>query len=73
MATTTTQKTTPTGNKASTYLQEVRKEMEKVNWPKRRELMNNTILTLVASLILALFIFFSDRIISFILDLLYQI
>ena len=53
------------------YLVEVRKEMRKVNWPKRQELLSNTTLTLVASLILALFIFGADQVISTILQYVY--
>ena len=45
--------------------------MRKVNWPKRQELINNTALTLVASLVLSLFIFGADQIISRLLALIY--
>ena len=70
MATTTTQNTVP-GGALGNYLVEVRKEMRKVNWPKRQELINNTALTLVASLILSLFIFGADQLISRVLTLIY--
>ena len=53
------------------YIEEVLVEMRKVNWPKRKELASNTIVTLVASVALALFIFGADRVISFILDIIY--
>jgi len=46
------------------YVTEVRKEMRKVSWPPRKELINNTALTLAVSLFIALIIFFSDQIIS---------
>ncbi len=52
------------GGKTVGYVGEVRKEMRKVSWPARHELINNTVLTLVVSLVIALFIFFSDQIIS---------
>jgi len=58
-------------NKATGYLQEVMKEMNKVHWPKRKELISNTSLTLVSSLILALFIYAADQGISSILKFLY--
>ena len=58
-------------NKATGYLQEVSKEMSKVHWPKRKELISNTSLTLIASFILALFIFVADKGISRILQFLY--
>jgi preprotein translocase subunit SecE len=57
--------------KITVYIDEVITEMRKVNWPKRKELISNTIITLMASIALALFIFGADRIISFILDLIY--
>jgi len=59
------------GGALGNYLVEVRKEMRKVNWPKRQELISNTILTLVASLAVSLFIFFADQIISKLLTLIY--
>ena len=59
------------GGAVGNYLVEVRKEMRKVNWPKRQELINNTALTLAASLVLSLFIFGSDQIISQLLRIVY--
>ena len=55
------------------YVGEVRKEMDKVNWPHQKELVNNTIITLVASLALALFIFGADKVISSILEIVYSV
>jgi preprotein translocase subunit SecE len=54
-----------------TYLEEVATEMRKVNWPKRSELISNTIITLVATAVLSLFIFGADRVISAILEFIY--
>ncbi len=68
---TQTQNPTKEDGKALGYVGEVRKEMRKVNWPKQSELMSNTTLTLVASLILASFIFLADQIISRALALIY--
>ena len=59
-------------NKVSAYMQEVSKEMKKVSWPSREELINNTILTLVASLLIALIIFGQDQIISRVLQFIYS-
>jgi preprotein translocase subunit SecE len=42
-----------------------------VNWPKRRELINNTLLTLAASLAISLFIFGADQVISTLLSYIY--
>lgn len=58
-------------NKTTGYLQEVSKEMSKVHWPKRKELISNTSLTLIASFVLALFIFVADKGISTVLQFLY--
>ena len=71
--TSTAAKPTPPagGEKASNYLVEVQKEMRKVSWPKRNELINNTILTLVSSLVLSLLIFGADQLISQLLSLVY--
>jgi preprotein translocase subunit SecE len=75
MATQTQQQTTssPTvpGGKAGGYLVEVRKEMRKVNWPARNELIANTVLTLTASIVLSLMIFFADQVISWLLAQIY--
>ena len=73
MATQTQQQTTPTvpGGKAGNYITEVRKEMRKVNWPARPELINNTVLTLVATLVLSLMIFAADQAISKMLAFVY--
>jgi len=58
--------------KATNYLTEVSKEMKKVHWPARPELISNTILTLVAGLMLALFIYVADQGISSVLEALYR-
>ncbi|MXX59470.1 MAG: preprotein translocase subunit SecE [Rhodothermaceae bacterium] len=58
-------------NNTRTYLEEVAVEMRKASWPQRRELINNTVITLVASFVLAIFIFGADRLISRILEFIY--
>lgn len=54
------------------YLQEVMKEMRKVNWPSRQELISNTFITIVATLMISVLIFLADQVISEALNLLYQ-
>lgn len=54
------------------YLQEVGKEMRKVTWPTQKELISSTMVTLVASVIIALFIFATDRVISTVLEVIYN-
>ncbi|ARA92757.1 MAG: preprotein translocase subunit SecE [Bacteroidetes bacterium] len=58
-------------NKIKNYLEEVVKEMQKVSWPSRKELVDNTIVTLVATIMISLFIFVADRVIGFVLDIVY--
>ncbi|MCY3999218.1 MAG: preprotein translocase subunit SecE [Bacteroidetes bacterium] len=58
-------------SKVRTYLDEVATEMRKASWPQRRELISHTVITLVASFVLALFIFGADRVISYVLDIVY--
>ncbi|OZC02282.1 preprotein translocase subunit SecE [Rubricoccus marinus] len=62
---------TQTPAKSTSYIQEVLKESKKVNWPKRRELINNTVLTLVSALAVSLFIFGADQVISTLLSYIY--
>lgn len=54
------------------YLQEVTKEMRKVNWPSRQELSSNTVITIVATFIISGFIFLADQVISEALRVLFQ-
>ncbi len=58
--------------KIQSYYQDVMTEMRKTSWPKRRELASHTLVTLVASVAVALFIFGADQAISAVLDLIYS-
>lgn len=55
------------------YLQNVVAEMEKVSWPSRDELISSTLVTIVATAIIAGFIFLADQVISRTLEILYQV
>ncbi|MCX6638886.1 MAG: preprotein translocase subunit SecE [bacterium] len=55
--------------KISNYLKDVQVEMGKVSWPTRPELYESTIIVIILSLILALFIFGIDTGLSNILKL----
>ncbi len=57
--------------KIDAYYSDVMTEMRKTSWPKRRELTSHTVITLLASVALALFIFGADQVISTLLDLIY--
>jgi len=59
-------------NKIKDYLDEVMKEMRKVNWPNRKELLSNTGLTLIGAVIFSAFIYVADQIISFALEFIYR-
>jgi len=54
------------------YLKNVYSEMQKVNWPSRDELVSSTFITLVATVIIASFIFAADQAISTALEIIYQ-
>ncbi len=58
-------------NKIKAYLDDVVKEMRKVSWPKQSELVSNTGITLIGTVIFGLFVFSADRIISLVLDFIY--
>jgi len=46
------------------FLREVQSELKKVTWPTRRELIGSTIVTVVVTLIVSIFIGFVDRLLS---------
>jgi preprotein translocase subunit SecE len=47
------------------FLKEVNSELRKVTWPTKDELIGSTIVTIVVSCIVALFIGIVDRILTF--------
>ncbi|MCK5454614.1 MAG: preprotein translocase subunit SecE [Calditrichia bacterium] len=57
--------------KAKQFLEDVRVEMKKVVWPEREQLINSTVIVVVISALFTLFIFFTDTIISRIINILY--
>ncbi|MFB3132191.1 MAG: preprotein translocase subunit SecE [Rhodothermales bacterium] len=58
--------------KIQAYIEEVLVEMKKVNWPKRKELASSSVITLMATVALSLFIFGADRVITQVLDIIYS-
>ncbi len=58
-------------SKITGYLEEVSKEMRKVTWPTRSELINSTVVTIIATVVISLFIFITDRVISTVLEVIY--
>jgi preprotein translocase subunit SecE len=55
------------------YLKDVRAEMMKVSWPARNELMGATMLVIVLSLLMAVFVYSCDQVINRIVGLLLKI
>ncbi len=58
--------------KITQYIEDVRKEMAKVSWPTQSELVEQTTVVFVFSLIVSLFIFGIDNVFSTVLELLYR-
>jgi preprotein translocase subunit SecE len=54
------------------FFEGVNREMKKVSWPTQRELVDNTIVVIVFSIILSLFIFGVDQVYSSVLEVIYQ-
>ncbi len=59
-------------NKIQSYLEEVGKEMRKVSWPTRPELISNTVVTIIATVVISLMIAATDRVISTVLEVIYR-
>ncbi len=58
-------------NKLQAYILDVRKEMEKVNWPSRQQLIDNTLVTLIGTIIASLIIWGADQAINALLRIVY--
>ncbi len=54
------------------YLKDVRSEMLKVSWPTWNELTGATVLVIILSIIMALFVFACDRSLGLLMKLLLQ-
>ena len=50
------------GGKSVSFFSDVAREMRKVSWPKRSELQDATVITLVLCLVLSIFTFGVDKI-----------
>jgi preprotein translocase subunit SecE len=57
--------------KIQAFVENVQKEMAKVSWPSRDELMNSSMIVVVVSAIFSIYIFFADLIISKLVEYLY--
>jgi len=56
-------------NKVMQYLKDVRTEVAKVNWPTKPEIYGATVLVVVLSIIMALFVFGCDQALQFVVGL----
>lgn len=54
------------------YFQEVLKELQKVSWPSREQLMDSTVVVVVAVLLISVIVFFADTAISWVLKMVYD-
>lgn len=57
--------------KLSKFIKEVVAELRKVTWPTKDELIGSTIVTVVVSSIVAVFIGIVDRILTFVISLIF--
>ncbi|MDF2097481.1 preprotein translocase subunit SecE [Aquibaculum arenosum] len=51
------------------YIREVRQEVSKVTWPTRKETMVTTIMVFIMVMLAAIFFFFVDQILSWVVRL----
>jgi preprotein translocase subunit SecE len=58
--------------KIISYFKDVQNELKKVSWPSQEELVDYTIVVVVFTIILAIFIFAIDQLFSTILHAIYQ-
>jgi preprotein translocase subunit SecE len=59
--------------KIKEFLDGVRTEMKKVSWPTQQELIDNTIIVVVFTIIITTFIFGVDQIYSTVLEAIYSL
>lgn len=58
--------------KVKDYFVDVQKEMKKVSWPSQEELVDYTIVVVIFTVVLSLFIFGIDQVFSTVLDYIYS-
>ncbi len=59
--------------KVKTFFREVKAEMKKVSWPQRRDVAGTTLVTIVATLILALYLYIADILFTFLVKYIYKL
>ncbi|MEX0770013.1 MAG: preprotein translocase subunit SecE [Balneolaceae bacterium] len=58
--------------KIKEFIEGVQKEFRKVTWPTQQELIDNTIIVVMFTIILSAFIFSVDQVYSTILEVIYR-
>ncbi|MEX0889918.1 MAG: preprotein translocase subunit SecE [Balneolaceae bacterium] len=58
--------------KIKQYIEEVQTEFKKVIWPTQQELIDNTVIVVVFTILISGFIFGVDQVYSTILDVIYR-
>jgi len=58
-------------DKITKFLKEVVAELRKVTWPTKDELIGSTIVTVVVSVIVSIFIGIVDRVLTFIVQIIF--
>ena len=58
-------------SKVKSYTEGVKKEWNKITWPSQKELQDNTLVVVMFSIILSLFIFFIDQIYTKVLEMIF--
>jgi preprotein translocase subunit SecE len=61
------------GGKSMSFFNDVAREMRKVSWPKRAELQDATVITLVLCVVLSIFTFGVDKIFETIIRGIYRL
>jgi preprotein translocase subunit SecE len=57
--------------KINKFFLEVRQEMAKVSWPTRNELKGTTVIVIVITVILSVFIWLADKVLEGLLNIIY--
>ncbi|MEX1062774.1 MAG: preprotein translocase subunit SecE [Balneolaceae bacterium] len=58
--------------KIKEFIEGVQNEFKKVTWPTQQELIDNTVIVVVFTIVISVFIFGVDQVYSTILDVIYR-
>lgn len=60
-------------NKIKDFLKEVKAEMKKVTWPSKRDVGGTTLVTIIATLLLAFYLYIADILFTFMIRIIYKL